>query len=116
MKEIIGDSVAYVSQYDNNVKMYLSTREFNPSTLPHEWMHMMFFKIEDYMYVNDRDFYSEWDQFNPLDHQYNVDSLYQEEYFINSYMNTNYDEDIAVLFEHLYMDEDYYWMNDKLKA
>lgn len=52
----------------------------------------------------------------PLDHQYNVDSLYQEEYFINSYMNTNYDEDIAVLFEHLYMDEDYYWMNDKLKA
>ena len=119
VKDFKSDIAAYVTYpyEDQSILLVINTDDYASTHLPHEFMHIMENKIDDYLYSQQRDSYEEWMELNPKDHQYGESYDYDHPYFINNYMNTTFYEDRAVLFEYLYMndEEDPYWMSDEIK-
>lgn len=104
-REIIGDAAAFANRYDGFLICF-ATEEFTSAFIPHEFLHLIDARIDDYLYKNGKYYEEEWDRLNPKDFFYYEEQPYNEKFFITSYAMTDPREDRADTFEYLF--EGYY--------
>lgn len=106
VRSIPGDSSAFANAWAENMTVCFATEEYARNQLPHEFMHLMDYRISQYMFQQDRNFETEWWDLSP-DYAYDTDlteSQQEEtaEYFVSSYARTNAQEDRAETFQNLF--------------
>lgn len=100
-KEIIGASAAYANRYDGFLICF-ATDEFCAEYIPHEFLHLIDARIDDYFTKNNKNYETEWDKLNPRNFFYYENQDYQPKFFVTLYAMSDAREDRADTFEYLF--------------
>ena len=119
IKEIPGSSNAYANGWAERLKIVLATDEFAPSTLPHEFMHLIARRVSAYYDSLGESFWEGWVALNPEGFNYFEEKDGQalvNDYFVSYYAMTNSDEDEADTFMYMFTAqqpfEECWWYKD----
>ena len=105
IKEIPGSSSAYANGWAERLKIVLATDEFTPSTLPHEFMHLIARRVYACYDARGESFWEGWVALNPEGFDYYDEKDEQalvNDYFVSYYAMTNSDEDEADTFMYMF--------------
>lgn len=106
VKNIVGDASAFASIWDHRPFIAFATEEFNETQMPHEWMHILDHRIYRTYEDQGKNFWDEWENYNPEGFYYGVaDSELDEtneQYFVDWYAMTSQQEDRAEIFQRLF--------------
>ncbi len=110
VRNIPGDAAAFANAWTEPMMVCFATEEYLPSQLPHEFMHLMDYRLNQHNAAVRRDLENEWARLSPW---WAYDSWLtdrqQEEvgsYFVSTYARTNSTEDRAETFQALFNSEE----------
>lgn len=110
VRNIPGDAAAFANAWTEPMMVCFAAEEYNPSQLPHEFMHLMDYRLNQYNAKVRRDLENEWSRLSPW---WAYDSWLTEKqeqevegYFVSLYARTNSTEDRAETFQALFDSEE----------
>lgn len=101
VREIPGSASAFAGAWADPMMVCFATDEYFESNLPHEFMHLIDLRINEYMFAHDRNWEPEWWALSPED-AYGTGGETDWSYFVSSYAATNAGEDRAETFARLW--------------
>lgn len=125
VRNIPGDAAAFASAWTEPMLICFATEEFSQTHLAHEFMHVMDFRLSQYLYSVRRDLEEEWWALSP-NYAYNTELTPEEDealqdYFVSWYARTNSAEDRAESFQQLFdaqppLEEAWWWGKAGVRA
>lgn len=125
VRSIPGDAAAFANAWTNPMMICFATEEFGQAHLAHEFMHIMDFRLSQYLFSVRRDLEDEWWDLSPS-YAYDTELTPEQEevlqdYFISWYARTNSNEDRAETFQELFdetepPEESWWWTKAGVRA
>ena len=110
VRNIPGDASAFANAWMEPMMVCFATEEYLPSQLPHEFMHLIDYRLNQYNARVGRDLENEWSRLSPwwAYDSWLTDKQQQEVegYFVSLYARTNSTEDRAETFQALFDSEE----------
>ena len=110
VRNIPGDASAFANAWMEPMMVCFATEEYLPSQLPHEFMHLIDYRLNQYNAGVGRDLENEWSRLSPwwAYDSWLTDKQQQEVegYFVSLYARTNSTEDRAETFQALFDSEE----------
>ncbi|MCR5207376.1 MAG: fibronectin type III domain-containing protein [Eubacterium sp.] len=100
-KEIEGAAAAFANRYDGFLICF-ATDEFSHDFIPHEFLHLIDARIDDWLTSQNRNYELEWGRLNPKSFFYYDGQDFMPKYFPSVYAMTDSREDRADTFEYLF--------------
>ena len=100
IREIPGDTSAYANTLGQRMAICFAVDEFSATLLPHEFMHLIEYRIHAWYEAKGESFWERWSALNPPETE-----TVPEDWYVSFYAATNDQEDRAETFAQLFMEQ-----------